>query len=172
MHDDRVTRFREQWDAVRIVRNVPYTLFTFGDTDLPYALVLEPDDDSADAGLVRGQITISRPKIITPGPDRPEFDGFFDEDDAAATLMMARGVKIPRLRFANTSRDEESVGSDVETLLARVVDRLEDEDEDRVAVLSAPRPLAGTALVRYAVEKAIESTPGNIGDLRDRGLLP
>lgn len=172
MHEHDVARFRERWEAVRIVRNVPYTLFTFGDTDLPYALVLEPDDPAAPAGLVRGQITISRPQIITPGGDGPDFEGFFEDDDAAATLLMARGVQIPRMRFANAARTEESAGADAETLIARVLGRLEEEDEDRIAVLAAPRGSAGTALIRYAVEKAAESTPENIGDLRDRGLLP
>ena len=35
-------RFRKAWHSVKIVRPVRYSLFTFGDTDLPYFLVCEP----------------------------------------------------------------------------------------------------------------------------------
>ena len=50
--------------------------------------------------------------------------------------------------------------------------RLDDEEEDRVAILTAPQNLAGIAVLRYAAERVLKSAPDNIQELRERGFLP
>jgi hypothetical protein len=163
---------RKAWNAVRIERAMPYTLFTFGSTDLPYYLVVEGRDDERPA-VSRGQITITRPTIITPHDGNPEFDGFFesDEEGQMIELLMARGVSFPNVKFSNTGGRQEISGDNVEHIVSLLKERLDSEDEDRVAILSAPHGLGGMALMRYAVEKAVESTPDNLTELRDRGFL-
>ena len=50
--------------------------------------------------------------------------------------------------------------------------RLDEDEEDQVAILTAPENLAGIAILRYATERVFQSAPGNIQELRERGFLP
>jgi hypothetical protein len=59
----------------------------------------------------------------------------------------------------------------VEEAVARLNRQLDDEDEDRVAILCAPESLARFAIFRYAAERVLQSAPDNIQELRERGFL-
>jgi hypothetical protein len=47
-------RFRRAWEAVEIARPVSYSLFTFGDSDLPYFLVCAGKPASPAVSIRRG----------------------------------------------------------------------------------------------------------------------
>ena len=170
---DPEQNFRRMWNAVRIERPMPYTLFTFGQTDLPYYLVVAAESAGQPVGITKGEVSITRPAILTPDNVEPEFRGFFEQDEGPVVdFLLARGMRFPHLKFANRSGQTDLVSDSVEEIVARLAKRLDSEDEDRVAILSAPHGLGGLALLKYAVEKAVESAPGNIQELRERGLLP
>lgn len=166
-------QFRRLWNAVRIERSIPYTLFTFGETDLPYVLVVAAEKSGEPVGVTKGEVSITRPAILTPDNVRPEFRGFFEQDEGnMADFLIARGMSFPHLKFTNRAGSPDLVSDSVEEVVARLKRRLDDEDEDRVAILSAPHGMGGLALMKYAIEKAVESAPGNIQELREKGLLP
>jgi hypothetical protein len=50
--------------------------------------------------------------------------------------------------------------------------QLDDEEEDRVAILTAPARLGRVAVLRYATEQVMRSAPENVQELRERGFLP
>ena len=50
--------------------------------------------------------------------------------------------------------------------------QLDAEEEERVTILSAPSHLAGFAVMKYAMDRVLESGPHNIQELRERGFLP
>ncbi len=166
-------RFREAWNAVRIERSMPYTLFTFGDNELPYYLVLDADVPGGTVTIRKGQVNVTRPKLITPDTLRPEFQDFFDEtdDEQMIELLLARTAAFSNLRMVNRRGAERVVTDSVEEAVAKLERQLDDEEEDRVAILSAPKPLAGMAVLRYVADRVTESAPGNIQELRDRGFL-
>ena len=169
---DPERQFRRLWNAVRIERAMPYTLFTFGQTDLPYFLVVAAENAGGRVGVTRGEVTITRPTILTPDNVRPEFRGFFEQDEGnMVDFLLARGMSFPHLKFDNRGGPADLVSDSVEEAVATLKARLDAADEDRVAVLSAPHGLGGLALLRYAVEKAVESAPGNIRELREKGFL-
>jgi hypothetical protein len=49
-------RFHEAWDAIRIARPVSFSLFTFGETELPYYLVCHPQSEGATVNITEGEI--------------------------------------------------------------------------------------------------------------------
>ncbi len=167
-------RFRASWDAVKIVRGVRYSLFTFGETDLPYFLILSGPKDDQAISVVRGNVKITRPMIITPDSDHPEFQDFFEdaEDNDLAQFVMARTASFSNLKLRNHSGDKRVVSESVEELIAKVTKQLDSDDEDRVAILTAPASLAGFAVLRYASERIMQSVPDNIQELREKGFLP
>lgn len=165
--------FRKIWNAVRIERSMPYSLFTFGQTELPYYLVVGAENAGEPVGLTRGEVSITRPAILTPDNVQPEFRGFFEQDEGnMVDFLLARGMSFPHLKFSNRSGTPDLVSDSVEEIVARLKKRLDNDEEDRVAILTAPHGFGGLALIKYAIEKAVESAPGNIQELRERGLLP
>lgn len=166
-------RFRAAWDAVKIVRGVSYSLFTFGETDLPYFLVLTGLNDERAIRVTQGEVKITRPLILTPDSLQPEFENFFEnaEDNNLAQFVLARTASFSNLRLRNQSSSQRIVSDSLEQTVATLQKKLDQEDEDRVAILTAPAPLAGFAVLRYASERILQSMPENIQELREKGFL-
>jgi hypothetical protein len=171
---DPERKFREAWQAVHIARSVSYTLFTFGESELPYFLVLEAAQLGQPVTVRQGQVTITRPLIITPDNAEPEFQNFFEneEDAGFVQFMLARTASFSHLRLTNVPRSERIVTDSVAETVARLNRQLDADDEDRVAILTAPRRYASMAVMRYTAERIMLSAHDNITELRERGFLP
>jgi hypothetical protein len=167
-------RFQQAWEAVRIARPVHYTLFTFGESELPYWLICEGRGARETVTITRGDVRITRPLIITPDNVGPEFRNFFENDDegALAGFIMERTAAFSHLQFDNQHGPARIVTDSVEEAVSRLNAQLDNDDEDRVAILCAPAMLAGFAVFRYAAERVMKSAPENIQELRERGFLP
>ena len=102
-------RFRTAMDAVEIARHVHYSLFTFGQSDLPYLLVLSGLGEDKTVSITKGEVKITRPLIITPDNMRPEFQNFFEDDEDAglAQFIPDRGARIVRQRRPLTGRHDD-----------------------------------------------------------------
>jgi hypothetical protein len=167
-------RFQEAWQAVAIVRSVPYSLFTFGESILPYYLVCGEAESREPVTITQGEVRVQRPVIITPDNARPELSGFFDnpQEEGIAEFLLARTAHFSNYKFANRSGTKRSVSHSVDEVVDQLNEQLDQEDEDRLAILTAPPNLGGVAVLRYAAERVWESTPSNIQELRERGFLP
>lgn len=171
---DPLHRFRKAWEAVHIARPVHYSLFTFGKSELPYFLVCAADNPASPVSITRGEVRVTRPLIITPDTVRPEFRNFFEEGEegAIADFIMERTAAFAHLKFENQHGPARIVTDSVEEAVARLNHQLDDQEEDRVAILCAPALLGRFAIFRYAAERVMQSTPDNIRELRERGFLP
>lgn len=170
-------RFREAWESVRIARNVPYGLFTFGDSELPYFLVLGPKKPGDTVRVREGMVKITRPLIITPDNFEPEFEDFMDaEDDSEsagmARYLLARSASFSHLRLKNRGLSSRATTDSIDETVERLSKKLDAEGEDRVAILTAPAGFAGLAVLRYATERVMHSAADNITELREKGFLP
>ena len=167
-------RFREAWQAISIERSVHYSLFTFGESVLPYFLILGASKPKATVSLTRGEVRIARPTIITPGNVRPEFENFFEDpqDEGIVEFLLARSAAFSHLKFDNKSGPAQIVSDSVEEMVAKLNRQLDEQEEDRVAILSAPAELGGIAVLRYTAERVWSSAPDNVQELRERGFLP
>jgi hypothetical protein len=173
-HDYQQDRkFRELWDSVAIARDVPYSLFTFGQSDLPYFLVVESSRSGEPVEVSQGTVQVTRPMIVTPYNATPEFSTFFEGEEWAGMIdyLLARTAAFSNLKLQHQSQKSELISDSVEEIVARLNRRLDAEEEDRVAILTAPHRLGPLAVLRYTTERIIESAPGNIRELRERGFL-
>ncbi len=164
--------FRELWDAVHIVRPVHYSLFTFGDSHLPYYLVCE--SVAADTvSITQGEVHIRRPMILTPDT-APEFLDFFEttEEEGVAEFLLARTARFSNLRFTNRKGEKKLVSDSLEEAVDKLNRRLDEEEEDHTAILTAPAHLTGVAVLKYASQRVWQSAADNIQELRERGFLP
>jgi hypothetical protein len=167
-------RFQEAWEAVRIARNVHYSLFTFGESELPYFLVCEAPAAKQTVTITRGDVRITRPLIITPDNIHPELRNFFENDEQGMLVdfILRRTAAFSHLTFENQHGPARIVTDSVEEAVSRLNRQLDSEEEDRVAILCSPPNLAGFAVFRYAAERVMKSAPENVQELRERGLLP
>lgn len=166
-------RFRAAWNAVDIARPVSYGLFTFGESELPYYLILAAGRDGESVTITQGLVKITRPLIITPDNAQPEFENFFDndEEEQLAEFMLSRTASFSHLKFSDRRGDKRIVSDSLEEAVAKLNQQLDADDEDRIAILTAPRSLARLAVFKYALDRIVQSAPDNINELRDRGFL-
>ncbi|MDB5336056.1 MAG: hypothetical protein JWN70_1675 [Planctomycetaceae bacterium] len=175
MFDDfeEMRRLHYAWDSIRIVRSVQFTLFTFGESVLEYLLVTEGEAPERMVKIRKGEVKVTRPLIIRPDGDGPEFHNFFEEmqDERAIEFLISRTAAFSNLRFTNASGPERIVSDQIEEAVAKLQRQLDGEDEDRVAIITAPAALAGLAILKYTTDRVVQSAPGNVQELRERGLL-
>lgn len=166
--------FNALWEAVRIEREVRFSLFTFGDTDLPYFLVTPADNENNTVAVRQGQVTISRAKILTPDNMQPEFRNFFENSDelGAVEFLMSRTAAFSNLKLSNHQGSERIVTDTVDEAVDQLNRRLDHEEEEHTAILSAPAGMAGFALFKYASQRVMNSAQDNLQELRERGFLP
>jgi hypothetical protein len=167
-------QLRRAWDEVQIARAVPYALFTFGESQLPYFLVVGARKTGGTVSVAKGEVRIARPLIITPDNAAPELQDFFESDDEsdAVRFLLARSAAFSNLKLSNRAGEAKIVTDSVEEAITRLNRQLDADEEDRVAILTAPPGLAGLAVLRYATERVLQSTPDNLQELRERGFLP
>lgn len=174
MDFDRGNRFHHAWESVEIARPVHYSLFTFGESILAYYLVTSAAKPGEMVSIRQGKVRITRPMIITPDNAHPEFRNFFEnqEDEEIVEFLMARSAAFSHLNFQNESGPTRIVSDSVEEAVANLNRQLDDEEEDRVAILTCPPGLEGVALFKYAADRVWSSAPDNLQELRERGFLP
>ena len=175
---DPAAQIHALFQQVDVARRVEYSLFTFGDSELEYFLVVDGENPGELVSVTRGEVKVTRPTILTPH-SRPELHGFFEELNeqfgqlgGAVEFLMSRTAAFKDLTIENRQGPTEVVSDSVEEAVAKLNRRLDDEEEDRVAILTAPHGLGPIAVFRYATERISESAPGNIQELRERGFLP
>lgn len=171
---ERRKQFEAIWSAVDIARPVHFSLFTFGESVLPYYLVCGEADSGDPVTVRKGQVRIKRPMIITPDNARPEFRNFFEdtEEEGIAEFVLARSAQFSNLHLDNESGPKEVVSDGMEAAVAKLNRKLDNEEEEHVAILTAPSSLAGVAVLKYAAERVWKSGPDNVQELRERGFLP
>ena len=171
---DPEDRLRAAWGAVNVARPVHFSLFTFGESDLPYFLIEDAQRPREPVRITRGEVKITRPIIITPDSVQPEFRGFFEDEDfdGIVEFLLRRTAAFQHLKFQNQHGAAQIVSDSVEEVVSRLNRQLDGEEDDRVAILTAPHGLGGVAVLRYAAERVWKSAPDNIQELRERGFLP
>jgi hypothetical protein len=171
---ERERFYHQLWESVRIERGVSYSLFTFGDSKLPYFLVTPADNENNTVAVRQGQVTISRATILTPDSARPEFQNFFENSDefGAAEFLMSRTAAFSNLKLSNHQGSERIVTDTIAEAVDSLNSRLDNEEEEHTAILSAPPGLAGFALFKYASQRVMSSAQDNLQELRERGFLP
>jgi len=167
-------RLRALWDLVRIVRPVEYTLFTFGESVLDYYLLTEAEPPTRLVKVRRGEVRVTRPLLLSPHDMGPQLENFFEDegDLEAIRFLLARSAAFSNLKLTNLSGPTKIVSDQLEEAIAKLQRQLDDAEEDRIAILTAPAALGGLAVFKYTTDRILQSTPGNIQELRERGLLP
>ena len=156
---------------------VQYTLFTFGESELQYILVVDSEQPRQPVSVMRGEVKITRPVIITPNNASPDFEHFFEDGDEYSGMidfLMMRSAAFRHLQLSNLQKRPELMSDSVEEIVAKLNKKLDSLDEDRVAVLTAPHGLGGVAVLKYAADRVMQMPwqhPGTAGKGLPAGVV-
>ncbi len=149
-------------------------LYTFGATRLPY-ICLSRSPDNEEQILVRaGEVLADKPAIALPG-EIFSFEGFEHDQpiDPEMAVTLARRISMPPSKYVNKAGMAERESGSLDDAVQRVMNRLENENDVRTGVISAPEPVWGLSVLLYVGSQVARSAPSNVQEhfehLRLRG---
>ncbi len=161
-----------------VLRHPRQHLNTFGITNIYYYLVTEPSygelsGETAETVVREGRVVAERPKIVTPYylTNLEGFSGdarkYFDH------LIQLYGPQSPGLFYSY--RNEPMNLNIMSDAWPAVVDKLNaeiDRREDPLSsIIKGEDALWDVSLLKFIYEITARSVPGNLAQLKDRGLL-
>lgn len=149
---------------------------TFGDTSFRFYLVTELMDTVNQVRVRDGRLHAERPQIITPGHiQRMLLEGFGERAEEFAGWMREHAPQLAVLKygfqFRKTDVSDELVHSSMEEVLGRLRAQIEASDDPLSAVIQGVDEGWEICLLKFASDMIQESSGGNLGDFRKRGLL-
>lgn len=176
--------FQYALENTRVLLRPRRTIQTFGATRFRFQLLTESMDRADEVRLREGTVEAERPQVVTPERcARLLLEGFGERAAEFAETLARRaresGAPPPTaLRYGfQIRRGEVSETLFTDTELDAVAERLvAGADSDAGggglrAVLAGVEDGWEVSLLKLAIDLVGESTPGNLGDLRGRGLL-
>lgn len=153
-------------------------LYTFGATRLPYVCLSEAVDNADFVTVRSGEVMADKPQIAVPG-DMLAFEGFEElmrefggnghgggYDDGYGDnpiLALARRISIPPSKYVNKADGAPSRESGpLSEAVQRTVNRLENDNDVRTAVISAPEQVWGLSVLLYVGSQVARSAPSNV----------
>ncbi len=161
--------FKLAQEDTRFVKERKNLLYTFGATRLPYVCVSQ-DEGNADFVTVRsGEVLADKPQIAVPG-DMFSFEGFEELRElfggeafgAEPFVTLARRISIPPSKYVNRPDATERKPGPLAEALERIVSRLENDNDVRTGVISAPERVWSLSVLLYVGSQVARSAPSNV----------
>jgi len=149
---------------------------TFGDTSFRFYLVTELMDTASQVRVRDGRLHAERPQIITPGHiHRMLVEGFGEKAEDFAGWLKEHAPQLAILKygfqFRKTDMSNEIVHDSLETVVDRLRGQVEASDDPLSAIIHGVDEGWEICLLKFAADMIQESSGGNLGDFRKRGLL-
>lgn len=149
---------------------------TFGDTSFRFFLVTELMDEVNQVRVRDGRLHAERPQIITPGHiQRMLVEGFGENAEEFAGWLKENAPQLAILKygfqFRKTDISNEVVHDPLEDVVGRLREQVAASDDPLSAVIQGVDEGWEICLLKFAADMIQESSGGNMGDFRKRGLL-
>jgi hypothetical protein len=149
---------------------------TFGDTSFRFYLVTELMDNVNQVRVRDGRLHAERPQIITPGHiQRMLVEGFGENAEEFAGWLRENAPQLAMLKygfqFRKTDISNEVVHDPLADVVGRLREKVEASDEPLSAVIHGVDEGWEICLLKFAADLIQESSGGNFGDFRKRGLI-
>jgi hypothetical protein len=175
-HDEN--QIEEAARHTEVLRHPRQHLNTFGITNIYYYLVTEPSyeeptGEAAETVVREGRVVAERPKIVTPYY-LTNLEGFSgDAKKYFEHLVKLYGPQSPGLFYAYRNEPQNlNIMSDA---WPAVVDKLNAEIDRKgdplSSIIKGEDALWDVSLLKFIYEITARSVPGNLAQLKERGLL-
>jgi len=158
--------FKEYWRKTEVIREYRRSLFTFGDTELPYVFAAEHGRFRDRSVVRKGVILVQKPHILLPWRHGgPEFKKGFEHADAippeAVYLFRAMGLPYSHITNKPVAEEQTEYGS-LQKSLDKLDRQMEQQENDETGLIKGDINGADISLMRYALGLIIKSAPENI----------
>lgn len=149
---------------------------TFGAVNFRFYLISELMDRVDQVRVRDGQIHAGRPEIVTPGNcAQLMLEGFGERAREFAGWLERQRENAAFLKYGFQFRKSGVVESVVTSPLADVVERVREQvtasEEPFSAIIQGVDDGWEVCLLKFTMDLVQQSAPGNMGDLRRRGLI-
>ena len=149
---------------------------TFGNTRFRFYMLSELMDRVNEVRVRDGYVHAERPQIVTPGHySRFLLEGFGEKGREFADWLEQHGDLLTILKygfqFRKTDVVENIMQCSIEEAMGRIKGTAEFSEEPLSAIIQGVDDAWEVCLLKFSVDLIQQSAPGNLGDLRKRGLL-
>lgn len=149
---------------------------TFGSTRFRFYLISEMMDRANEVRVRDGHIHAERPQILTPDRlSRLLLEGFGEKAERYVAQLRERMQNMAVLRYGFQFRKSDVVERTMRESLDSVVERtkaaVQNSDEPLSAVIQGVDDAWEVCLLKFTIDLIERSSGGNMGDLRQRGLI-
>lgn len=155
----------------QIVRKKRTQLLTFSYTDLPYIILARYSQNPQETTVREGIVRAEKPLILTPD-EVMTFENFENLDEDVRYFLRYGFGGLPPTKYTNERCTLEIRSELLEDVLKHLQNTMDRKNDDDTALILCPKSeFWDISLLRYLIEKADESLPGNIRELIEKGLL-
>ncbi|MEK0445122.1 MAG: hypothetical protein RLZZ399_443 [Verrucomicrobiota bacterium] len=149
---------------------------TFGSTQFRFYIVSELMDSVNQVRVRDGRLHAERPQIIAPNHlERMILDGFGEKAEQFMDWLQKNSGHLAVLKygfqFRKTDVSESVVHSPIEEVIDRLKDTVDYSEDPLSAIIQGVDEGWEVSLLKFASDLIQESSGGNMGDFRRRGLL-
>ncbi len=149
---------------------------TFGSTSFRFFLVSELMDRTDEIRIRDGHLHAERPLLITPGNlHHMMLEGFGDRAEDFVRFLEENSQQLAVLKygfqFRKSNVSESTVTSTLEEVIARLRQEVDRSEDPLSAIIYGVDEGWEVSLLKFATDMIEESSGGNLGDFRKRGLL-
>ena len=157
-----------------LLRRPRRSLNTFGATRTRYHLVSAVEDLRDRTRLREGLVVAERPRILTADSLRERFEGFGKESLEFADWLSSEyraALRALEYRFSNREPTVSVLHADPSEVARRIESDLDARSEAGDLLIRCPDAGWSLALMKFTLDEASRSFPGNVRDLDRRGLF-
>lgn len=158
----------------RILRAPAHRLSTFGATRIEYHVISDADGMRNRARLREGTVVSSRPRILTPDSFKERFEGFGDESAEFARWVSSSYRDLLRAleyNFRNQGLAARVLHETPRAVAERIAADFDARGSSDQAVILCPDAAWSLALMKFTMDEAARSFPGNVHDFERRGMF-
>lgn len=149
---------------------------TFGSTQFRFYIVSELMDSVNQVRVRDGRLHAERPQIIAPNHlERMILDGFGEKAEQFMDWLQKNSGHLAVLKygfqFRKTDVSESVVHSPIEEVIDRLKETVDYSEDPLSAIIQGVDEGWEVSLLKFASDLIQESSGGNMGDFRRRGLL-
>lgn len=149
---------------------------TFGNTSFRFYLVTELMDRANEVRVRDGRLHAERPQIVSPGHySHLLLEGFGEKARDFADWLEHRSEQLAILKygfqFRKTDIEEMIVNCSMDEALDRVRTSVTQSEEPLSAIIQGVDDAWEVCLLKFTVDLIQQSSGGNLGDFRKRGLI-
>ena len=148
---------------------------TFGSTVFRFFLVTEMMDTVGQVRVRDGKLHAERPRLITPAHYHQMLEGFGEKAEAFVGWLRENAAELAVLKygfqFRKTDVSDNVLHGTIDEVVSRLREEVERAEDPLSTIIHGVDEGWEICLLKFAADMIQESSGGNFGDFKKRGLL-